>query len=128
MNFEDFCENNTGGIETNKTDKFEKINKNLQKNTQKTQKNALNEQILKNNSKEFENFKSELSDDLMQKLDTYKNMNRSELVAELVAESRKQKQNGNLDSKKLEEIKNSILPLLSSEEQSNFLSLIDLIK
>ena len=55
-------------------------------------------------------------------------MNQSELLNELLKESGKQKQNGNLDDKKLQDIKNSLSGVLTEEQQSRLDDLIKMLR
>ena len=55
-------------------------------------------------------------------------MSQSELLSELLKESSKQKQNGNLDDKKLEEIKNYLSGVLTKEQQTKLDDLIKMLR
>ena len=129
MNFEDFCENNSSKSVSVESDRFKKFNENLQKNNQKQQKTSQNQQIFDNlqNLSEQE-IKNNFDEETLKKINLYQNMDRTELLNTLIAESKKQKQNGNLDSKKLAEIENTILPFLNDDEKATFKNLIDMIK
>lgn len=113
MNFSEFCDNNQN---------IENFEKKYQKNSKNTTKNVNFESKMQN----FDN--DELKNDIQNKLNKYQNLSQSELTAELFKEATKQKQNGNLDAKKLDEIKEQLLPLLNEQEKQKLLSLVDMLK
>ncbi len=113
MNFSEFCDNNQN---------IEKFNQKNQKSKENLQKNA-------NFQSKTQNFNDDaLKSDIEEKLAKYKNYNQSELTAELFKEVNKQKQSGNLNSEKLDEIKTTLLPMLDQNQQKRLESLIDMLK
>ena len=119
MNFSDFCDNNCA---EKMSGDFDKNSKNTAKTSKITQKNGQSKQ-------NFENFYTdEQKRNIESKLNKYQNMSESELMSELIHETNKQKQNGSLDSKKLDEIKNTILPVLNPEQANRLESLIKMLK
>ena len=55
-------------------------------------------------------------------------MSEQQLMEELFKEASLQKQSGNLSAKKLADIKNSIAPILSAEQQKRLDQLIDMLR
>lgn len=116
MNFSEFCEAN----------KFERLNA---QNTKNSQNNAKNMAKTQQNQQNFEDFYSkEQKDELENKLSKYQNMSESQLTAELFKEVNKQKQSGNFSAQKLDEIKNSIAPMLTAEQQDRLNELVNMLK
>lgn len=133
MDFNDFCESENELNKKAEEDRFYKFNKNLQKNAQKMQINGQNLNSFdnfSNNCNQNENVNKQNFDkkELTKKIEKYKNMNQSELLNELLKESGKQKQNGNLDDKKLQDIKNSLSGVLTEEQQSRLDDLIKMLR
>ena len=115
MNFSDFCEKEP------EIDKIE-IDKNLQKNAQNKQKN------IENLQKNAQNQSIIDKNEIKEKFEKYQNMNQTELINELLKESNIQKQKGNLDEKKLDEIKNSLSPLMDEEQKNRLNELINMLR
>ena len=136
MNFNDFCENEKDFNNNENDNRFEKINNNLHKNAQKTQQNQQNFNNFDNFSKnngintggEYTKKQNFDETEIAKKIEKYQNMSQSELLSELLKESSKQKQNGNLDDKKLEEIKNSLSGVLTKEQQTKLDDLIKMLR
>ena len=134
MNFNDFCSDNNNLHANSNNDKFEKINENLHKNNKKIGIFAQNKQNFAN----FSNIDSRGSgektsetiseDEIKRRIEKYKNMNQSELMNELLKESNKQKKNGNLDDKKLQDIKNTMSAFMTDEEQKRLDNLIKMLR
>ena len=124
MDFSEYCDKNQNiTMQENRfsrNNEFSKNNANLHENSKK---NGLNEQ---KSNQFYEN--DALKADIESKLSKYKNMNANQLEAELFREATKQKQNGNLNSEKLEEIKSTLLPMLNQEQQQRLDSLIQMLK
>ena len=55
--------------------------------------------------------------DIEDQIKKYEKLSQSELMQEFIKESKKQKRNGNLDSEKINNIKNTLTPFLSSDQQ-----------
>ena len=129
MNFEDFCEKSVSQSVSVESDRFKKFNDNLQKNNKKQQKNGQNQQIFDNlQNLSEQDIKNNFDEETLKKISQYQKMDKNELLNTLIAESKKQKQNGNLDNKKLAEIESTMLPFLSDNEKATFKNLIDMIK
>ena len=77
------------------------------------------EKIKKENPKQVQNL-----EELMEK---YKGLSKQELMQEFLKESKKQKQNGELDKNKIENIKKTLTPFLDNNQQQNLQNLMDLI-
>ena len=77
------------------------------------------EKIKKENPKQVQNV-----EDLMEK---YKGLSKQELMQEFLKESKKQKQSGELDKNKIENIKKTLTPFLDNNQQQNLQNLMDLI-
>lgn len=77
------------------------------------------EKIKKENLKQVQNL-----EDLMEK---YKGLSKQELMQEFLKESKKQKQSGELDKNKIENIKKTLTPFLDNNQQQNLQNLMDLI-
>ena len=70
--------------------------------------------------KQYEKIKEdnpETVNNVEEQLKKYENLSQAELMQELIKESKKQKQNGNLDRDKMENIKSTLLPFLNSNQQ-----------
>lgn len=133
MNFDEFCESNKNLTTKCATNKFEKINKNLQNNNKNIQKNAKNEHYF-NNFSQHDGYDKQSNtinfdeNEIRNKIEKYKNMNHNELLAELLKESNKQKQNGNLDNEKLEDIKNTMADFMTPDQQSRLNEIIKMLR
>lgn len=77
------------------------------------------EKIKNENPKQVQNL-----EDLMEK---YKGLSKQELMQEFLKESKKQKQSGELDKNKIENIKKTLTPFLDNNQQQNLQNLMDLI-
>lgn len=77
------------------------------------------EKIKNENPKQVQNL-----EDLMEK---YKGLSKQELMQEFLNESKKQKQSGELDKNKIENIKKTLTPFLDNNQQQNLQNLMDLI-
>lgn len=127
MDFSEYCDKNQNINAEEKrfsrNNNFSKNSPNCQKNTEFKQKNTQNQ------AKTEQFFQNEkLKGDIEQQLSKYQNMSSSELQQELFKEASKQKQSGNLDAAKLEEIKSTLLPMLNQEQQQRLNSLIEMLK
>ena len=60
-------------------------------------------------------------------MEKYKGLSKQELMQEFLKESKKQKQNGELDKNKIENIKKTLTPFLDNNQQQNLQNLMDLI-
>lgn len=70
--------------------------------------------------KQYEKIKKdnpEAVNNVEEQLKKYENLSQAELMQEFIKESKKQKQNGNLDRDKMENIKSTLLPFLNSNQQ-----------
>ncbi len=70
--------------------------------------------------KQYEKIKEdnpETVNNVEEQLKKYENLSQAELMQEFIKESKKQKQNGNLDRDKIENIKSTLLPFLNSNQQ-----------
>ncbi len=70
--------------------------------------------------KQYEKIKEdnpEAVNNVEEQLKKYENLSQAELMQEFIKESKKQKQNGNLDRDKMENIKSTLLPFLNSNQQ-----------
>ena len=70
--------------------------------------------------KQYERIKEENPEetkDIEDQIKKYEKLSQSELMQEFIKESKKQKRNGNLDSEKNNNIKNTLTPFLSSDQQ-----------
>lgn len=70
--------------------------------------------------KQYEKIKEdnpETVNNVEEQLKKYENLSQAELMQEFIKESKKQKQNGNLDRDKMENIKITLLPFLNSNQQ-----------
>ena len=70
--------------------------------------------------KQYEKIKEdnpETVNNVEEQLKKYANLSQAELMQEFIKESKKQKQNGNLDRDKMENIKSTLLPFLNSNQQ-----------
>lgn len=70
--------------------------------------------------KQYEKIKEdnpESVNNVEEQLKKYENLSQAELMQEFIKESKKQKQNGNLDRDKMENIKSTLLPFLNSNQQ-----------
>ncbi|HBP43581.1 MAG TPA: hypothetical protein DD621_02740 [Clostridiales bacterium] len=70
--------------------------------------------------KQYERIKEENPEetkDIEDQIKKYEKLSQSELMQEFIKESKKQKRNGNLDSEKINNIKNTLTPFLSSDQQ-----------
>ena len=70
--------------------------------------------------KQYEKIKEdnpEAVNNVEEQLKKYENFSQAELMQEFIKESKKQKQNGNLDRDKMENIKSTLLPFLNSNQQ-----------
>ncbi|MCI5714982.1 MAG: hypothetical protein MR288_05140 [Firmicutes bacterium] len=70
--------------------------------------------------KQYEKIKEdnpETVNNVEEQLKKYENLSQAELMQEFIKESKKQKQNGNLDRDKMENIKSTLLPFLNSNQQ-----------
>lgn len=124
MNFNEFCESNKIETETPSKKEFSKNDnlENFENNTQKTQNSA---QKASNQSKNTQSFDEEA---VKEKLKKYQNMTEEELKKQLLIEGKKQKANGTIDDKTLDNIRDSLSPLLSSEQQNRLEELLKLLK
>ena len=111
MNFSEYCEQNKNFDGEDNL----KIKQKSKKNAQNLQKNEQKKENLSKN--EFD-----------EKYNKYKNMSEQQLMEELFKEASLQKQSGNLSAKKLADIKNSIAPILSAEQQKRLDQLIDMLR
>lgn len=126
MNFEEFCSNNDKINKTEGKDKFEKFNQNLQKNIKNSENLGQNDP---NQQNFYKNSNLNIDEEeIKEKIQKYQNMNQNELLSELLKETKKQKQNGNLDNQKLEEIKNSMSTVLNDEQKNRLDELIKLLR
>ena len=134
MDFNDFCDNKSYYEKSKNEDKFKNFNENLRKNDKKRSILSENNQNLHNFSKNidsegYENLMQKLNqDEIKQKIERYKNMSQSELMNELIKETNKQKSNGNLNEKKLQDIKNSMAEFMSAEEQKKLDDIIKILR
>ena len=135
MNFCDFCDesNLSNNYETNQQFDYGRnyscnnINhKNVENNGQKTQINQQNTSIFKQNNQMLEN--DGLKQDIQNRLNKYQNMSENQLQAELFKEATRQKQNGNLDEKKLNDIKNTLSPMLDESQKNRLEDLIKMLR
>lgn len=101
MDFNDYC----------KTTTFENIQKD---NFVNTQKQSYNQKIDEQ--------------DIQQKLKNYQNLSQNDLMAELLKETNKQKQNGNLDNKKLTDLGNQLKPMLDSSQQAKLDEILKMLR
>ena len=124
MNFNEFCDSNK--IESEMCSKkdfsknknfenFENITQNMQKNTQNTS----------NFNKNTQNFNEEA---LKEKIRQYQNMTEDELKKQLLIEGKKQKENGTIDKNTLDNIKKTLNPILSNEQQNRLEELLKLLR
>ncbi len=60
-------------------------------------------------------------------MDKYKNYSQEELIQEFIKESKKQKENGELNSFQIENIKNTLSPYLTDSQKQNLNNLMDMI-
>ena len=70
--------------------------------------------------KQYEKIKEdnpETVNNVEEQLKKYENLSQAELMQEFIKESKKQKQNGNLDRDKMENIKSTLLRFLNSNQQ-----------
>lgn len=70
--------------------------------------------------KQYEKIKEdnpEVVNNVEEQLKKYENLSQAELMQEFIKESKKQKENGNLDRNKIENIKSTLLPFLNSNQQ-----------
>ena len=70
--------------------------------------------------KQYEKIKEDnpaAENNVEEQLKKYENLSQAELMQEFIKESKKQKQNGNLDRDKMENIKSTLLPFLNSNQQ-----------
>lgn len=70
--------------------------------------------------KQYEKIKEdnpETVNNVEEQLKKYENLSQTELMQEFIKESKKQKQNGNLDRDKMENIKSTLLPFLNGNQQ-----------
>lgn len=70
--------------------------------------------------KQYEKIKEdnpETVNNVEEQLKKYENLSQAELMQEFIKESKKQKQNGNLDRDKMENIKSTLLPFLNGNQQ-----------
>ena len=70
--------------------------------------------------KQYEKIKEdnpETVNNVEEQLKKYENLSQAELMQEFIKESKKQKQNGNLDRDTMENIKSTLLPFLNSNQQ-----------
>ena len=70
--------------------------------------------------KQYEKIKednAETVNNVEEQLKKYENLSQAELMQEFIKESKKQKQNGNLDRDKMENIKSTLRPFLNSNPQ-----------
>ena len=70
--------------------------------------------------KQYEKIKEdnpETVNNVEEQIKKYENLSQAELMQEFIKESKKQKQNGNLDRDKMENIKSTLLPFLNSNQQ-----------
>lgn len=70
--------------------------------------------------KQYEKIKEdnpEAVNNVEEQLKKYENLSQAELMQEFIKESKKQKQNGNLDRDKMENIKSTLIPFLNSNQQ-----------
>lgn len=126
MNFEEFCSNNDKINKTVEKDKFEKFNQNLQKNIKNSENLGQNDP---NQQNFYKNSNLNIDEEeIKEKIQKYQNMNQNELLSELLKETKKQKQNGNLDNQKLEDIKNSMSTVLNDEQKNRLDELIKLLR
>ena len=80
--------------------------------------------------KQYERIKEENPEetkDIEDKIKKYEKLSQSELMQEFIKESKKQKRNGNLDSEKINNIKNTLTPFLSSDQQKQLDYLIGMV-
>lgn len=101
MDFNDYC----------KTTTFENTQKD---NFVNTQKQSYNQKIDEQ--------------DIQQKLKNYQNLSQNDLMAELLKETNKQKQNGNLDNKKLTDLGNQLKPILDSSQQAKLDEILKMLR
>ncbi len=78
------------------------------------------EKIKKENKTQVESVESKLKE--------YENLSQAELMQEFIKESKKQKENGELTDEKIENIKQTLIPLLNNEQQKNLDYLLGIIK
>ena len=126
MKFSEFCDNNmqcgSQNAKKNEVDQSE----NLNKNTEKFNKNCKNVQINSQNNQNFENF--EISEDLKNKINTYQKMTEKEIQSELFKEVNKQKQNGTFSLQRIEDVKNKLSPMLTEEQRQKLDGLIKMLR
>lgn len=70
--------------------------------------------------KQYEKIKEdnpETVNNVEEQLKKYENLSQAELMQEFIKESKKQKQNGNLDRDKMENIKSTLLPFLNGNQK-----------
>ena len=70
--------------------------------------------------KQYEKIKEdnpEAVNNVEEQLKKYENLSQAELMQEFIKESKNQKQNGNLDRDKMENIKSTLLPFLNTNQQ-----------
>ena len=108
MDFEDYCKSY---VEPQKSENFEQQRENLTKlNDKKVESNSINE------------------DEIKKKIDKYKNYNNQELLNELLKETNRQKKNGTLTDKKLDEMMNGLLPYLDNEQKQRMNEILKLLR
>ena len=108
MDFEDFCKSY---VDTSKNENFEKGKEDLTKsNNKKVESNFINE------------------DEIKKKIDKYKNYSNQELLNELLKETNRQKKNGTLTDKKLDEIANGLIPYLDNEQKQRMNEILKLLR
>ena len=67
-------------------------------------------------------------DNIESKLKEYENLSQAELMQEFIKESKRQKDSGELTDDKIENIKQTLIPLLNNEQQKNLDYLLGIIK
>lgn len=104
MDFNDYCKNA----------KFESVNKN-------------NINDIKTDSSHIKN-QSINEQQLQQTLNKFKSMSQNDLMTELLKETNKQKQNGNLNDKKLQDLSNQLKPMLDSSQQAKLDEILKMLR
>ncbi len=80
--------------------------------------------------KQYEKIKEdnpETVNNVEEQLKKYENLSQAELMQEFIKESKKQKQNGNLDRDKMENIKSTLLPFLNGNQKKQLEYLMGIV-
>ena len=109
MYFEDFC--NEYNLSTKEqTQQTKQAVNNKEQNDQNVSKSGISE------------------DEIIKKIDKYKNYNNQQLLTELLTEVNKQKKSGNLTDKNLQEMIASLSPYLDNEQKQRLSEISKLLR